>query len=536
MRFKRICYISLLLIMVAGCVRKSPIDKVKVQDFSIVYGNSRRGEVEPCGCVVLQLGGLPKKVSVVQKLLSQNKLLLNLDGGDLFLSSLTVPDELSAQWDLRGKVVRRGYDRMHLDVTTVGELDLALGRTWYEEQVRDGKFQVVTSNIFDTSTNDPWFSPYVVKSVGTLKIGVFGVLEPSLVPSGDPRFSSLKVMPYLPIAKAIVEELRDKESVDLVIALAHLGIDRELQLASDVKGIDVVIGGHGVDEPKRIFSVGETMFLRSSFEGRKVGVAHLKFDSSRRGWFNVDRIKQLQEQRESIDKTLVALRSVKKNKTIREQIKETETELAKIEKQIPSDTSELNEYKGGLIPLVTEMRDDPETAQWLEKYQQQLASINKGKSTDLSSVKGPIFATHLRCAKCHQKQYNVWLKSSHAKAWKTLVSKKQQFNLECMKCHTVGFKDNRGYGTALKDLQRTVSVRGVSKNFDYRTVQCEHCHGARSTHPGEKVGVKKVTPSRCMNCHDPKNSPNFNVTTYWVVGTEAQHGHEPICVRGLPGS
>ena len=100
-----------------------------------------------------------------------------------------------------------------------------------------------------------------------------------------------------------------------------------------------------------------------------------------------------------------------------------------------------------------------------------------------------------------------------------------------MSCHTVGYKDERGYGTALKDLQRGVRINGELRKFDYRAVQCENCHGARSTHPGEKVGLKKVNASVCLKCHDPKNSPNFNVSTYWVIGTEPKFGHAPICVR-----
>lgn len=514
----------------------------KVNELTIIYGNSRRGEIEPCGCVDVQLGGIQKHGKLIEDFKNDEKYILHLDGGDLLFSSLEVPEELRGQWDLRADVLGKAYKKMGLDATTVGELDLAFGRAWYERFV-NGRFEVVTSNIIDLKTGKTWFKPYIVKKISGLKVGIFGLINPSLFPKDDSRFNSFKVNPFIEAAKEMVKALRKKEKVDLVIVLAHLGVDEELSLPKNVDGIDIIVGGHGIEEPKKVIAIGNSLYLRSSFEGRKIGVVKIGFSPIRNGWLNEDELTSLNQKIEAIKHSLDSLFALKEREdykknsefraTVDKQIEESKNDLNLVQSWIPKDKSKVNWYEGGLIPMLTESPNDPEISSLIEAYKSNLTALKSGKSVDITKVKGAIFATYQYCSQCHQKQYDIWKKSGHAKAWRTLVAKHQEFNLECMSCHTVGYKDNRGFGTALNDLQRKID--GVEKTFDYRTVQCENCHGARSTHPFDKrVGIKKVTPSTCIACHDPQNSPNFNLTTYWVVGDEEKYGHKPICIMGLP--
>lgn len=534
-------FLSIIPIL-SGCKKQEKLGEI--HEFTIVYNNSRQGEIEPCGCVDVQLGGIQKHSQLVKDLTKKEKSVLHLDGGDLIFSSLKVPVELKEQWNLRGNVVVEAYFKMNLDATTVGESDLAFGKQLYEDFVRD-RLPIVTTNIINTENGKTWFAKYLVKDVSGLKIGIIGLINPDLIPKDDLRFTGLKFLPYKQAASEAINELREKKKVDLIIVLAHLGVDQELALPGQVEGIDVLVGGHGTDEPRRIGAIGDTLYLRSSFEGRKVGVVKLGFSSKRKGWLNEDELNALIEKRESLNhslETLLALKEKSEYKhnriyksSVDKQIEESKSEIDLLNKAIPNDTSKLNWYEGGLLPILPEASDDKDVYALVDNYKNNLKKLQSGESVDITKVQGPIYATYQYCSQCHQKQYEVWSKSAHAKAWETLVKKHQEYNLECVACHSVGFKDKRGYGTALTDLQRTVEIQGVKKIFDYKTVQCENCHGARSTHPFDKTtGLKKVSSSTCVACHDPKNSPNFNITTYWVLGDKQEYGHEPICIKGLP--
>ena len=85
--------------------------------------------------------------------------------------------------------------------------------------------------------------PDMIKIVGNKKIGIFGLITPNvniLTNLGK----NITVNPDLnAVAKAEVEKLGG-EGADIVVALTHIGVDADKDLASEVDGIDVIVGGH----------------------------------------------------------------------------------------------------------------------------------------------------------------------------------------------------------------------------------------------------------------------------------------------------
>jgi len=66
---------------------------------------------------------------------------------------------------------------------------------------------------------------------------------------------------------------------DLVIALTHIGLKRDIELAESVEGIDLILGGHThtVAEER----VGETLIVHSGFYGHYVRKLEIEFGSGR---------------------------------------------------------------------------------------------------------------------------------------------------------------------------------------------------------------------------------------------------------------
>lgn len=80
-------------------------------------------------------------------------------------------------------------------------------------------------------------------------------------------------------AARFVPELREK--CDLLIALTHIGIERDRELAERVPGIDVILGGHThtiTDAPER---VGETYILHHGAFAHYVGRAAIEKSGGR---------------------------------------------------------------------------------------------------------------------------------------------------------------------------------------------------------------------------------------------------------------
>jgi 5'-nucleotidase/UDP-sugar diphosphatase len=105
----------------------------------------------------------------------------------------------------------------------------------------------------------------LVKSVGGIKIGLFGLLGANAV-QVTPQASPLTFEPIEVAAARLVTELREVDQVDLVVALSHSGIDGEgrgedAALAAAVPGIDLIISGHTHDILTEPVQIGDTWIV-----------------------------------------------------------------------------------------------------------------------------------------------------------------------------------------------------------------------------------------------------------------------------------
>jgi 2',3'-cyclic-nucleotide 2'-phosphodiesterase (5'-nucleotidase family) len=121
---------------------------------------------------------------------------------------------------------------------------------------------VVNANVYSVNKNKPYFKPYVIlkRSVvdeqgmeHELKIGVIGFMPPQIM-RWDKANLEGKVMarPIVESAKEFVPIMK-AEGADIIIALAHTGIDSEpyhpetenaVYYLCDLPEIDIILAGH----------------------------------------------------------------------------------------------------------------------------------------------------------------------------------------------------------------------------------------------------------------------------------------------------
>jgi len=133
-------------------------------------------------------------------------------------------------------------------------------------------------------------SRYLVLERGGIRFGIFGSLgkEAMIYTSGgattfaDPTES----------AREVVKILREKEKVDVVVALSHGGVVKDkdgrytggedVLLAKDVPGIDVVISGHSHTEMQEASIVnGRTPVVQTGKESRNLGELVVTLDNGK---------------------------------------------------------------------------------------------------------------------------------------------------------------------------------------------------------------------------------------------------------------
>jgi len=159
---------------------------------------------------------------------------------------------------------------------TIGNNEgLTLPKERLDALYQHAAFTVVVGNLRDgTSERRPaWASPYAIHEWDGFRIAILGVTAAF---GSFYRLLGWEVSDPLPLIKRQVQELRPQ--VDAIIVLSHLGYWADKQLAAEVEGIDVILGGHTHHLLEQGERVGSALIAQVGKFGDYVGHVKLLLD------------------------------------------------------------------------------------------------------------------------------------------------------------------------------------------------------------------------------------------------------------------
>ena len=195
-------------------------------------------------------------------------------GGD-FLS----PSLLSGT--TRGEQMIALFNAIGVDAVTFGNHEFDFGDDVLKARIAESRFPWIGTNVLSRADGKPFGGAVSTwnRTVGDVTVGFLGILTPEtarLSGAGpDLRFTDVQES-----AAAAVKQLRDG-GADVVVALTHLTIEEDRALASEVKGIDLVLGGHDHD-PISVYE-GSTLILKAGQDGHYLGVVELAVSTADTG-------------------------------------------------------------------------------------------------------------------------------------------------------------------------------------------------------------------------------------------------------------
>jgi len=380
---------------------------------------------------------------------SSHEQLLVLDTGD-FVGGRGKKEQLKADY------LMQTLSLLNYDVINLGERDFLQGLNFLLDMKKKYDLPLISSNVFQSDGKTTVFPPYIIKKlegfqhgdtfIPSVRIGIFGVMlyrshltyeqnDPELV-VGDP----------IETAKKVVSKIKDE--CDLIVGLIHLPYAQITDFIKEVKGIDIVIGGHDPVFRMQPQKIENTIMIVGGNRGQYIGDLRL----------------------------------------------------------VLNDQKKIMDYEGKAVALDKKIKDAPEILKLINEYKEKDVALNYEINRErYRSMKMYVGATN--CKECHEDQYKQWKKTKHAKAFNALKTDDKQNDLHCAQCHTTGFAQYNGYYDLSETPEMTniqcESCHGIGKLHvqSVERVKSEKLRAAILAHISEQT---------CTTCHTKSRDPKFN--------------------------
>jgi 2',3'-cyclic-nucleotide 2'-phosphodiesterase (5'-nucleotidase family) len=233
-----------------------------VSDLTVLHTNDLHGKLsERAGEIIAR-----------EKLSADNCLLL--DAGDAVPSG-------NIYYRPGGDAILARMSDLGYDAMAIGNREFHFLEVGLRSKVKLARFPVLCANLrgrgqsdFDVPSVDDGAPTNVRASIDLdksgLRVAVFGLTVPMITR----KMLAGKVSPFwfedpIEAAARIVPELRSR--ADLLIALTHIGMQSDIELANALPDIDLIVGGHTHALMEKPRMVGRTAIVQAGWWGHCLG-------------------------------------------------------------------------------------------------------------------------------------------------------------------------------------------------------------------------------------------------------------------------
>ena len=377
--FAVIGYFSLLA---PSSTSMRPAPTESLPDFTLVVSGQELGYLEPCGCAEGQIGGFPRRDSVLLQLTSGGKNLLRVANGNLI-------SDAGRQSELKAEIGFTALKEMEYAAFNVGPRDLLLGIEQLNYFSNTSGIPFLSANLFQGEARV--FQPFVLHSVhlkdSQKQVAIIGIISQQFEIYAENASADLILKAPENVLKEFIPQLSSE--CEFIVLLVHAGIDEATALAKVFPQIDVIIVGDEQSEALREpVSVADTVLLNPGTKGKALGMLDIQWDKG----------------------------------------------------------EERTDSHFQLLTLSERTPDSPRMMDLLFMYQQMLAAENLSEEVEREIPStGGMYAGNASCKTCHASEYASWKKTKHSHAYHTLVEKGHENDPDCLTCHTVGFGFQTGF-------------------------------------------------------------------------------------------
>lgn len=315
------------------------------------------------------LGGLARRVAMVERARSKGSEVLVVDSGDLFFEKKEGVDQERAR--TKAEILAKAYRKMGVVAVNVGDLDLLQGLEFLKKLSQEG-LPLISANLVDAASGKLLFPPCQLKQVGSLKVAFVGLLGPEMSPQVQKAVAGkVAISDPWEAARKAMEELKGK--ADLLIVLSDMGTARNQRLARETQGVHFILGGHDGRFASSPQLEGSTWLFQSYSKGMYLGSLKLRLEEPAKPISDEGRASRLEQELAKLDGRIQAHRRAQE----RGQSASVERSLQRLQQQRTHLEQELaearkaegkgNRFSWRLEALDPSLPEDPEVARWIQE-------------------------------------------------------------------------------------------------------------------------------------------------------------------------
>ena len=239
------------------------------------------------------IGGISHLATLIRNTRKSENITFLVDAGDIFTGALSKKSEGKLPFDL--------YSAMNYDTLTLGNHEFEYGWEKLVETIPRANFPVLNANIVHEASGELIAEPYTIIKRDSVKVGVIGVMGIDAFYNTMASFhrTGLTIKDPTETAQYWADKIRDE--VNIIVVLTHQnrtapmqtnkesdpsvqrGFDEDYAMAGNLRGVDVIFGGHsdnGLKQPVIHPKTGTVIGLTFG-QGMHLGYTKFKVDTQK---------------------------------------------------------------------------------------------------------------------------------------------------------------------------------------------------------------------------------------------------------------
>lgn len=267
----------------------------QMREVTLLYTNDIESVYDPVEAFwndeIELIGGIPYLSTLIKQIKETEKLSFLFDSGDIYTGALAQATEGRLAFDI--------YSHFGYDAVTIGNHEFEYGWEVLDKVRYRAEFPFLNCNIFYENTDINFAQPYTIVERDGFRIGVIGAIgvDAFINTMNKIHREGLEVRNPIPLVQKYIDYINDE--VDLIVVLTHQnrpapmqtdkeadpevqrGIEEDYDMAGQLIGADVILGGHcdnGLWEPI-IHPETSTIICQTFGQGKYLGYLKLNVES-----------------------------------------------------------------------------------------------------------------------------------------------------------------------------------------------------------------------------------------------------------------